>query len=212
MSRHLTDEEKNRIIELREEDWTCIAIANHLGCSIATVYSVLGKHYACKAKQPRDKYTEEQKQQVLDLWKQGKRHGEIAEIVGITSKSTVRDILNKTGMDTSKSKYRRISPDNVENMSVWKNRLVDAIWPTDIDDMRNSFAVGDRITVRSYKYGIVTNPGGTVMGRKCLTEVVDVDHPRFISVRLVDNGAIEQFLWSDFVMLKREKEKQEAMA
>ena len=216
MKKQYTDEDEAMVVKYHGMGMTYMMISDIVDIELRTVYTILKKHGITKPKmQSQRPINDADKENIVQMFNEGFKQTEIAAAYGKHS-TTIRRILIEAGVLYDGGKN---IPDASSRLTMYTNAsnsirrlLSDAILPGDIEDMKRQIKVGDCITVRSLKSGESMNSSGTLVGRRCTAEVIDVDHPKFIGVKLPKSGATEYFLWRDFVMADRKAQEQETIA
>ena len=201
-----SDEDKARMIEMYTQGYMPLEIANEFACSLHTVTRALDgvdKRDHRGYITPKGRIAPEDKQEMIRLYQAGEKVEVIAKQFN-KYPSSVINVLTRAGVyiKTKEKSFDDKIP-YATNSLILRNRLNEAILTADIEEIRSRFKVGDKITVKTCKFGDLEYAQSHTIRRRAT--VIDVSHPRFVQVKLNANGVTEAFLWSDLVMAERKK-------
>lgn len=205
----LTNEQRNRIAELYATGkYTHKRLASMFGVGNSTICRIAsGGADVSEKKVTCRRFTPEEDEIAVRLYREGKQLKEIGDILGRDT-SSIYGRLSLLGIHTSKKNSANLHVPAVGSSMV---KMSEAIYPEDLIDIRKKVKVDDIIQVRTMK--AMTEAMGTgAVGNGVIRDarVISVDHPRFCLVKLVETGFIETILWVDMVIAQRRRELAEA--
>ena len=140
-------------------------------------------------------------QQIIDLYQKGYSYTTVADLVDCAV-STVRRVVNDAGVGKPVYSPRKESYKvaDYNERAIVKERLNDAIKPSEILEKRLNTHVWDRIEIPTMKCagGEKELSKDSMYTRTAV--VVSVDHPRFCVTRIERTGIMECVSWVDLVM------------